>query len=130
MTKKLAVVFGIVFVLVGILGFFNNPVVSSANTSAIFLTDAVHNIVHLLVGIVLLIAASMGSRSSALWFKIFGVVYVILFIDGLVEKDMLVGFIHQNMNDTWLHLVLGLVLLGAGFLGRDRHSMMMNQTTM
>lgn len=125
MAKKLSIVLGIVFVLVGLLGFFANPIVGA---NGFFLTDAIHNVVHLLVGIILLIAAGMGNRSSALWLKIFGIVYVILFIDGLIQPTMLLGFVSANMNDAWLHLVLGVVLIIAGYASAG--SGMMDNSTM
>ena len=125
MAKKLAMVFGIVFVLVGLLGFISNPIVGSMG---FFLTDTIHNIVHLLVGVLLLIGAGMGARSSALWLKIFGVVYLVLFIDGLVQPSLL-GFIAANTADTYLHLVLGIVLLIAGMSSKG-NGMMMDKATM
>ncbi len=122
MTKKLAVVFGIVFVIVGLLGFIQNPIVGSG---AFFHTDAMHNVFHLLVGIVLLIAGGNGTRASALWLKIFGIIYLVLFLDGLVQPELL-GFIEANNADAWLHLVLGVVLLVAGYAPKG--NAMMNQT--
>jgi hypothetical protein len=125
MAKKLAVIFGIIFVIVGILGFVPNPLVGATGT---FMTDTIHNIVHLLIGVVLLIAAKSASAST-MWLKIFGVVYLLLFIDGLIQPDKLLGFIMANGADTWLHLVLGIVLLGAGFMG-GKSGMSMDQSTM
>jgi hypothetical protein len=128
MAKKLAVVFGIVFVLVGVLGFFQNPLVGDGKY---FHTDTIHNVVHLVIGIVLLIASSMGSRTSALWLKIFGVVYIVLFINGLIsESGTLLGFVASNSHDTWLHLVLGVVLLLVGFTAKDDSAMMMDRPMM
>lgn len=129
MAKKLAVVFGIVFVIVGILGFIpGNGIVGD---NAIFVTDAIHNIVHLLIGVILLLVAKNQS-ASAMWLKIFGVVYLVLFIDGLIQPDKLLGFVTANNADTWLHLVLGIVLLAAGFMakGSSNAPMMMDKTTM
>jgi hypothetical protein len=127
MAKKFAVIFGIVFVIVGLLGFIPNPIVGA---DAIFVTDAIHNVVHLLVGVVLLIAAKSAS-ASAMWLKVFGVVYIVLFIDGLIQQEKLLGFVTANSADTWLHLVLGVVLLLVGFVaGKSSAPMMMDKTTM
>jgi hypothetical protein len=132
MAKKFAVIFGIVFVIVGILGFIPNPIVGAEG--AIFRTDALHNIVHLLVGVVLLIAAKSAS-ASAMWLKIWGVVYLVLFVDGLIQVsadgDKLLGLVTANPADNWLHLVLGVVLLLVGFMGgKNQMSMTMDKTTM
>jgi hypothetical protein len=50
--------------------------------------------------------------------KIIGVVYAIIAIIGffLVSADgMLLGFIAMNEADKWLHVVLAIVILAAGF---------------
>jgi hypothetical protein len=129
MIKKWAVLFGVVFVIVGALGFIPNPIVGSAG---IFRTDVLHNIVHLLVGIVLLLAAKSES-ASALWLKIWGAVYLVLFLDGIVQVhmngDKLLGIVTANPADTYLHLVLGIVLLIVGFVG-GKSAMSMDKSTM
>jgi uncharacterized protein DUF4383 len=112
MGKTLAMVFGYVFVIVGILGFFSNPIVGS---EGFFLTDTVHNIIHLVSGIVFLWVAYGAPMKAGAVMKIFGVVYLLIAILGFFQGEgELLGFIASNMNDVWLHLVLGIVILGAG----------------
>ncbi len=127
MAKKLAVVFGIVFILVGVLGFINNPLVGA---NGYFVTDAIHNVVHLLIGIILVIAGRKSEGASASAMKIFGVVYLVLFLNGLVTPDLLLGFVTQNEADTWLHLFLGIVLLIAGFTAKGNDAMTMDRASM
>lgn len=127
MAKKLAVIFGIIFVIVGILGYIPNPVIGAEGT---FVTDNVHNIVHIVIGIILLIAASRGENASALSLKVFGVIYLILFVNGLISPEELLGFVASNQADTWLHLVLGVVLLIGGFMGGNKSAMVMDKSTM
>lgn len=108
-------VFGVVFVLVGILGFVPNPIVGM---DGIFETDAMHNIVHLLFGVLLLVAGKIGGPS--LWLKILGAVYLVLAVLGFLmvpEEGMLLGLVHMNAADHWLHVVLGAALLAAAFMG-------------
>ncbi|CAN5738042.1 hypothetical protein BH11PAT2_BH11PAT2_00220 [soil metagenome] len=116
MAKKLAVLFGIVFVLVGVLGFIPNPLVGSAG---LFQTDVLHNIVHVLIGVVLLIVAMSAPEKSSLWLKIFGVIYLLLAVLGFILNPgggMLLGLVLMNTADHWLHVVLGVVLLIAGIV--------------
>jgi hypothetical protein len=120
MSKKLAVVFGVVFVLVGLLGFISNPIVGA---EGFFVTDAIHNVVHLLVGVILLIAGSKSAAAAGKALMIFGIVYLVLAVNGFISSDMLLGFVAANTNDTWLHLVLGIVLLLAGLSGRKQPMM-------
>lgn len=118
MAKTIALVFGVIFVLVGLLGFVPNPLVGM---EGIFETDAMHNIVHLLFGIILLFVALKAAGKSALWLKILGAVYLVLAILGFLmvpEGGALLGFVHANHADHWLHVVLGVVLLAAGFMGK------------
>ncbi len=118
MAKKVALLFGIVFLIVGVLGFVPNPIVGM---DGIFETDMMHNVVHILFGVLLLISAKIGGAS--LWLKILGVVYLILAVLGFLmapDSGMLLGLVHVNAADHWLHLVLGVVLLGAAFMGKKK----------
>ncbi len=123
MTARIAaIVIGIVFVLIGLLGFFNNPVLG------LFLVNPAHNIVHIVSGVVLL-AGAYSSLGSSTALKIVGVVYAIIAILGffMVGADgMLFGFIAMNTADQWLHVVLAVVILVAGFaLPDDERGMAM-----
>lgn len=114
MAKTLALLFGIVFVLVGILGFVPNPIVGSMG---LFQTNHLHDLVHLLVGVVLVIVAMSAPEKSGSWLKIFGVIYLILAVIGFLlvpNGGMLLGLVTMNMADHWLHVVLGVVLIAAG----------------
>jgi hypothetical protein len=111
MAKTIVLVLGVVFVLVGILGFFNDPVLG------IFEVDAVHNIVHLASGLLALFAVSMGESGAKTFAKIFGLVYALVAILGLVMggNEKLLGLMEINSADNWLHVALALVFLFAGF---------------
>jgi hypothetical protein len=120
MTSKLAAtVLGIVFLAVGILGFIPNPIVSE---NGIFAVDTMHNIVHLVSGAVLL-GGVYSSLGSGMALKIIGVIYGAVAVLGLVMgPGMLLGLIHVNANDNYLHVVLAVVILAAGFMLPDNKS--------
>ena len=105
MTAKLAAtVIGIVFIAVGILGFVPNPLVSP---TGMFAVNTNHNIVHLVSGAVLL-AGVYSSLGASLALKIVGVVYGAVAILGLyVGPGMLLGLVHVNAADNYLHVVAG-----------------------
>lgn len=118
MAKKLAMLFGVIFVIVGLLGFVSNPIVGSGN--AMFLTNTMHNIVHLLVGVIMIIMSSQGEASASMSLTIFGVIYLVLAVLGFLMKSPLLGFVDYNSADNWLHLVLGVVLLAAGMMKKSQ----------
>jgi Domain of unknown function (DUF4383) len=124
MAKQLSYLFGIIFVLVGILGFVANPIVGS---TGLFETDTLHNIVHLLIGIVLIVVAAWCAASASLWLKIMGVLYIVLAVVGFLmvpDGGMLLGLVLTNMADHVLHIVLGVVLVVAGYATADKPAMM------
>jgi hypothetical protein len=108
-------VLGIIFIIVGALGFApSNPIVGP---DGIFVTNAMHNWVHIGSGIVLLIGV-YSALTPSLALKIVGVVYGIVAVLGFIlpmDNGMMMGMIAMNMADKWLHVVLAIILLYAGF---------------
>jgi hypothetical protein len=120
MTKTLALVFGAVFVLVGILGFIP-AVAPDEHLLGIFHVNAAHNAVHLLTGIIAIMCGLASEHAAILFFRIFGVVYALVAALGLVAGDRpILGIISNNMADVWLHVGIAAVSLLIGFGARRR----------
>lgn len=119
MAKTFALIFGIVFLLVGILGYFPNPIVGE---SAYFHTDGMHNIVHLVSGAFFLLVALFAPMYAALAMMIFGVVYLLVAILGFIGMDPVLGFIEVNGADNFLHLALGVVIGLVGLMTGKKNS--------
>ncbi|MDB5194728.1 MAG: hypothetical protein JWN50_742 [Parcubacteria group bacterium] len=114
MAKTWAMVFGWIFVLVGLLGFISNPIVGA---TGYFHADTMHNIIHIILGAILLWAAYGMPAKAAAAMKWIGIIYLILAILGFVlvsGTGTLLGIAEINGADNWLHLVLGIVVLWAG----------------
>jgi hypothetical protein len=122
---------GIVFLLVGILGFIPGVTTnydqllfaghgSGALLLGVFQVSILHNAVHLLFGVAGLAFArsAPASRNYLIWG---GVVYLVLWLYGLfVPHDAMANFVPLNDADDWLHLVLGIGMIGLGILlGRN-----------
>ena len=112
--RIVSLLFGVIFVAVGILGFTPNGLVAY---DGIFAVNAVHNLVHILTGIVFLVAVIKYQGYEGRVLKIVGAAYVAVTIIGfLTSGNMMLGIIHINEADRWLHLGLAVAILGAGFL--------------
>lgn len=122
-----ALVFGIIFLVIGVLGFIPGI---TANYSAlyfsgydseavllgVFQVSVLHNVVHLLLGILGLWMAR--THSSARTYLIgAGVLYLLLFIYGLIiPLNGAANFVPLNWADNWLHLGLAAVMIILGFV--------------
>ncbi|WP_182878970.1 DUF4383 domain-containing protein [Microbispora sp. H10949] len=122
-----ALVVGVVFLLVGVLGFIPGITRnvdqlqfaghhSDAMLLGVFEVSILHNIVHLLFGVagVTLARTWSGARSYLIGG---GAVYLVLWLYGLlVGHDSAANFVPVNNADNWLHLFLGLGMAALGFL--------------
>ena len=119
MVQTMARVFGVVFLLVGILGFVASGMSMEADPAhaprllGLFPVNALHNVVHLLFGVWGL-AASRAAASAVMYAKGAGAIYVVLAVLGFVAPTTF-GLIPIGGHDIWLHAVLGVVLLAVGF---------------
>jgi arginine exporter protein ArgO len=125
-----AMAVGGVFLIVGILGFIPGITTnydtmtfashdSEAKLLGIFQVNALHNIIHLLFGLVGL-AAARAFDTSRLFLIGGGVIYAVLWIYGLViDLDSGANFVALNTADNWLHFTLAVGMIGLGVaLGR------------
>ncbi len=114
MLKKLSLLFGIVFLAVGILGFVPGVTNDQDLLLGIFQVSALHNMVHILSGLAAVLAAKNDSYAQ-LYFRIFGSVYALVAVVGFIQGDTVLGLFDINMADNWLHTVLAVAILGIGF---------------
>ena len=120
MLKTAAIIFGIVFLLVGVLGFVPGITTTGQMLLGIFHVNAVHNIVHLLSGAVALITGLTSTAAARMYFRVFGIVYALVAILGFFTgHGLLLGLISNNMADTWLHVLIAIVALALGFAVQD-----------
>jgi hypothetical protein len=131
LAQNLALLFGIVFLLVGILGFIPGITTnydelsfagggSDAELLGIFQTSVLHNVAHLAFGVGILLART--HEGARLYLLGGAIIYPALFIYGLfVGGNDGANFIPMNGADDVLHLALSIVFIGAYWVaGREQ----------
>ncbi len=123
--KNAALAIGLVFILVGLLGFVENPIIGLA-PGALFHADTVHNMVHIISGILFLLVALAAPALARTLLIVFGLVYLLIGILGIMNTGAdgmgsVLGFLHVNENDNYLHIGLGLLIAISGMLSRVHH---------
>ena len=112
-SKSVSLAFGLAFVAGGLLGFIPNPVVSG---DGFFEVNVMHNLLHVLVGAVFIIGAMLSEKAARRTLHSLSVAGVALAILGFAAKsDLLLGLVHVNEADKWLHAVLAIVIVAAAF---------------
>jgi len=124
---------GGVLVLAGILGFFYEASfavgtdIEADKVLGLLAVNGWHNLVHLAIGGLLLVAAGGAARSAAL---LVGVLYLVLAALGFIatggdgigfiaENGVLIDLVPVNDEDNWLHVILGVTgVLAALATGR------------
>jgi len=113
MAKTVCKILGVVFLLVGVIGFV------SPNLLGAHLTPA-HNVVHIVSGAIALYFGFAGPLSGAKTFcLVFGVVYLALGILGMAlgagaDRMWMLGPLHFGQADHGIHILLGVIFLAGG----------------
>ncbi|MEU0529070.1 DUF4383 domain-containing protein [Amycolatopsis tolypomycina] len=133
LVQRTAAVVGAGFLLVGVLGFVPGITThhdqlrfagdrSTAQLFGVFTVSVLHNLVHLVFGVVGLVAARYPGGSRA-YLMIGGLVYLVLCIYGMgTDSAGAPNFVPVNDADNWLHfgLAVGMAALGIGATVLDR----------
>jgi len=120
--QKLAGVFGVIFIVVALLGFITPGGMAMAMAPdtglllGVFPVNLLHNIVHLLFGVWGL-AASRSWSGSKSYFTIAGAIYAVLTVVGFLSPSGF-GLVPLGGNDIWLHAVLAIAMLGIGLTAK------------
>jgi hypothetical protein len=129
--RLVAGTFGVVFLLVGILGFVPGITthyddlsfaghMSGAKLIGIFQVSVLHNLIHVAYGVAGLALASRP-RAAALYLLIGGIVYGVVWVYGMaVGMDSDANFVPLNTADNWLHFLLFVAMVVLGVVGLRR----------
>jgi hypothetical protein len=129
-TRTFALLFGIVFLAVGVLGFvpgMTHPAAGSHNVTmtngygdllGMFPVNILHNIVHILFGLWGL-AASRSATGAVTYARGVAIIYIVLAVLGLVgATETTFGYIPIYGNDVYLHGAIGIVAAYFGWMNR------------
>ena len=122
--RLLATIFGAVYVLIGIAGFFVTSGTGFLATKGglllgIFEVNPLHNVAHILIGAALLIAGLANVRAAKTVNSVVGAAYLVLGILGLFIVGSAFNILAINGADNVLHFGSAVLLLAVG-LGADR----------
>lgn len=129
-TRTFAMIFGIVFLAVGIAGFVPQlvqPPEGGAMATdmehrmllGMFPVNTLHNVVHLLFGLWGL-AASRSLGGSVTYARGVAIIYALLAIMGFIPSlNTMFGLVPLHGNNIWLHLALALVAAYFGWVNRN-----------
>lgn len=122
--RLLATIFGAVYLLVGLIGFFVTSGVGFVSTQGglllgIFEVNPLHNVAHLLIGAALLIAGLASVPAAKTVNIVIGAAYLLLGIVGFFIANTPANVLALNTPDHFLHLASAIVLLAVG-LSTDR----------
>lgn len=113
--KTIAMIFGIILTVVGILGFVPEAA-PRGYLLGIFHINSLHNIIHILSGVVGIWAGLTSTSGARLFFKIFGIIYGVVTLLGLYyQNEPIFGVLANNWHDVWLHALISAVSIYFGF---------------
>jgi hypothetical protein len=128
--RYFALIYGIVFVLVGVAGFIPALVTPADEFAAsadgrlfgLFPVNTLHNIVHLAFGAWGL-AAYLSTNSARVYARSVAIIYGVLAIMGMIPAlRTLFGLVPLYGHDIWLHAALAIVAAYFGFASRPAGS--------
>lgn len=119
MLKLLAILFGLIMIVVGILGFLPD-FAPNGLLLGLFAVNPMHNMVHLLTGLVALVCGLSNNFAAKIFFIAFGIVYALVAILGFAQGPGDLYGMAINQADNWLHSAIALVCLYLGFFVRSK----------
>jgi hypothetical protein len=123
LAQTLAFAFGVVFLLVGLIGFIPGITENAPGSFAgedsegsifgVFQTGVLHNLAHLVFGVGIL--AARKHATALTYLLVAGIAYAALFLVGMIGA---MDWLPADDTDDWLHLALAVALLGGWYVAK------------
>lgn len=120
--QTFAMVFGLVYLLVGIAGFFVASEFTGGSTDdklILFPVNHLHNIVHLAIGALLLAGSRTAAQAKSMNMLV-GIVLLLVAVLGFLGLEFMEDLLNihgSGSADNWLHLATGALALYFGTAG-------------
>jgi|SRR5215472_12210808 len=118
MAKTIAMIFGAIYLIVGVVGFFPGigsglSITPPGTLFGIMQINGLHNLVHIIIGAMGLTA---NTQARAVMFcRLWGIILLILGVAGFITPNLF-GYLPIGGYDTYIHIASAVVLLFGGFV--------------
>lgn len=114
MLRILAILFGILFILSGVMGFIPR-FVHEGKLFGFFEINTVRNILHMTFGFLGILVGLKSKFASKIYFIILGLFFLIMAALGFYHATgVIFNYIAANFADNWLHGALAIIFLYIG----------------
>ena len=111
MAKRFTMVLGLILLVVGVAGMATG---GGPHDLMFFGVNAGHNLVHVVSGVLALIAGLSGQRAAVMFCLAFGVIYGAVAVLGFFGVAAVMSLLHLNLADDVLHLAIAAACLWVG----------------
>jgi hypothetical protein len=120
MIKRWAILFGAILIVVGGLGLI--PALTPAGLLfGVFVVNPLHNMVHIITGLIALAVGFSNERASTVYFQVFGILYALVAVLGFFRGNAPMWGMAHNTPDAGLHLLIAAVALYIGYMLPHMH---------
>jgi hypothetical protein len=117
--KKCARIFGVVLLLIGILGCLPG-LTTNGHFLGIFHVNNGTNALHIVTGLIAYVFSHGTLHASQLFFQVFGIFYGVIGILGFGYRDNdIFGLFANNLSESFFHLIVCIMSLYLGFLYKN-----------
>jgi len=113
--RGMALIFAIVFILLGVLGSIP-PITHNHVLVNFFTVSILLNVFYILIGL-LALSASGSSFYSSLYFKFFGCIFAAIAMVSFAKNGNL-GIVHISLSDSFFYLLTAIIALYLGFTSK------------
>lgn len=115
--RVFALLIGLLFLVLAVFGWIFHP--TAGTLFGVFHTGTARNVLSSATAVLALLAAFAGNKPARIFNQIFGIVYLAIgilgFIPAFSRGGVLFDFLHVNVGDNLLDIVLGAISLYLGF---------------